>query len=76
MLGNLWELTADWYSIDYYERRVNVDPPGPTIEKPQLLDGRVLRGGSWYYAPEYARASRRGIATGKAYDTGFRCVGE
>lgn len=54
MHGDLWEWCADSYDRRYYASSPAVDPAGPPPN-----GYRVLRGGSWYLGPEYARSARR-----------------
>jgi formylglycine-generating enzyme required for sulfatase activity len=54
MTGNLWEWTQDWYSSSYYSSSPGNDPVGPTSGS-----YRVVRGGSWYDVPTYARVASR-----------------
>jgi formylglycine-generating enzyme required for sulfatase activity len=70
MLGSVWEWTADWFR-DKYTGEPERDPRGPSEG-----EYRVVRGGSWYFAPSAARASDRGRSRpdNDNHDLGFRCV--
>ncbi len=70
--GNVWEWCGDWYDAMYYEQlrsSVAVNPQGAASG-----ESRVLRGGSWDYAPNDCRAAYRGYLTPSFRDDniGFR----
>jgi len=52
MSGNVFEWVNDWYGN--YSAGAQTNPQGPSSGST-----RVLRGGSWYFAPTYCRASSR-----------------
>ncbi|HMO40057.1 MAG TPA: SUMF1/EgtB/PvdO family nonheme iron enzyme [Saprospiraceae bacterium] len=74
--GNVYEWCWDWYDSDYYDE---CNQAG-AVEKPtgpeSSIDGRVFRGGSWYYFAAYCRAAFRD-RSGPDYrndNIGFRLV--
>jgi formylglycine-generating enzyme required for sulfatase activity len=56
--GTKW--CRDYYDSEYYNKVANlaVDP-----ENTQSAPARVLRGGCWYYEPDYGRSTCRGGST-------------
>jgi formylglycine-generating enzyme required for sulfatase activity len=71
MSGNVWEWTGDWYGENYYGSSPRDNPRGASNGQ-----YRALRGGSWYDAPQYARASYRirGAPSGRGVNNGLRAV--
>jgi formylglycine-generating enzyme required for sulfatase activity len=69
MHGNVWEWCCDGYDASYYKGSTVDDPRGP---EPAAY--RVFRGGSWNFAPRFARSAQRyRIAPGdRSFNLGFR----
>lgn len=70
MAGNVWEWTADGYSIDFY---IHTPFNNPLSETP--VNQRVLRGGNWDSSTDGIRAANRfwGFPQRNDFD-GFRCA--
>lgn len=71
MAGNVWELTADRYDAEAYEKAGPVEPTGPA--RGEL---RVIRGGSHASPPHMLRAAQRSTVRENEPrpDIGFRCA--
>ena len=73
MLGNEWEWCADWFAADWYQKREEKDPTGPSTG-----EYRALRGGGWDSQPRQVRVSFRVKLqpSDRVRSMGFRCVRE
>ena len=71
MHGNVWEWVSDYYAP--YSGKNEVDPKGP-----QKGEGKVIRGGSWYFSADKARSYHRGCHKPNlwGFSIGFRIVCE
>ncbi|MEK6782448.1 MAG: formylglycine-generating enzyme family protein [Bacteroidota bacterium] len=84
IIGNVWELCSDWYSVEVSQNRNTVltNPTGPQITKdpddPYAIK-HVSKGGSFVCSDQYCSNYKPSGRQGSAYDsgmnhTGFRCV--
>ncbi|MBC7904516.1 MAG: formylglycine-generating enzyme family protein [Gemmatimonadaceae bacterium] len=87
MIGNVWELTSDWYDATLYtdtKGSIEKNPAGPSkcnVPGNPFAIERVVRGGSFLCAEDYCWNYRPSARLGTAYDSGtsnvgFRCVSE
>lgn len=69
MLGNVREWCLDWF--EKYSTNTLTDPGGP-----ERGSSRIIRGGSWYHSPDFARCAYRSGAPSNTTDInlGFRIV--
>nr|WP_239112987.1 formylglycine-generating enzyme family protein [Halomicronema sp. CCY15110] len=81
MTGNVWELTATWFTLNHDLMAHQQDPSGPTqdvsydLKKP--MDGamHVIKGGSYLCAKNYCSRYRPAARESQALDTGTTHVG-
>lgn len=85
MAGNVWELTQDWFSVNYYESLAGnetLNPQGPVQsynpENPYQQE-KVIKGSSFLCDESYCASYRISAGMGQTLDsssdhTGFRTV--
>ncbi|GMQ35408.1 formylglycine-generating enzyme family protein [Algoriphagus taiwanensis] len=81
MIGNVWELTSDWYDALKYARIAGQAPkldegmnPCYNPDNP-FAQERVIKGGSFLCAANYCVNYRPSARQGQAYDSGTSNVG-
>ncbi len=85
MAGNVWELTQDWFSVNYYESLVGNEvrnPKGPAQSHNPVnpyQQEKVIKGGSFLCDKSYCASYRISARMGQTLDsssdhTGFRTV--
>lgn len=84
MVGNVWEMTSDFYAPGHDPDRPERNPRGPSensaydLQNPGFAS-RVIKGGSYLCAPNYCQRYRPAARTGRdpglgASNVGFRLV--
>ena len=80
MIGNVWEWTADWFSLNVTEPRSGCCAPRTASDAgTPLSPRRVIKGGSHLCAPEYCQRYRPAARYPQPIDSptshiGFRCI--
>ena len=79
MLGNVWEMTSDWYGANYYAHAKRSFPRGiPDPQGPTAGERKATRGGSWWCSERtcsgYGLYRRGKIVPDESFpNQGFRC---
>lgn len=83
MAGNVWEMTSDWYNINYYQELVNsntatVNPKGAdkayNPSNPYIKE-KVIKGGSFLCSDSYCASYRVSSRMGTSMDSSAEHVG-
>jgi sulfatase modifying factor 1 len=80
MIGNVWEMTSDFYAPGHDPRAPARDPKGPSENDAYDpanpgMPSRVIKGGSYLCAPNYCRRYRPAARTGRDSGLGASNVG-
>lgn len=81
MTGNVWELTASWYTVLHDDMAHQADPLGPpqsaSYDPKKPMDGamHVIKGGSYLCAKNYCSRYRPAARESQAVDTGTTHIG-
>ena len=83
MAGNVWEMTSDWYNINYYQELANtntlaVNPQGAAKaynpNNPYLQE-KIIKGGSFLCSDSYCASYRVSSRMGTSMDSSAEHVG-
>ncbi|APG62032.1 hypothetical protein LPB140_03485 [Sphingorhabdus lutea] len=84
MIGNVWEVTSDFYAPQHDPQRPQNNPKGPSENNAYdpfnpAFSSHVMKGGSYLCAPNYCQRYRPAARTGRdpglgASNVGFRLV--
>lgn len=80
MVGNVWEVTSDFYAPNHDPNRPSHNPTGPAETESfdpanPHFPSRVMKGGSYLCAPNYCQRYRPAARTGRDPEMGSSNVG-